>query len=448
MKHVTQKQTYNLWTAIAMIVGIVIGSGIYFKADDILNFTGGHVGLGMLVITLGSLSVTFGSLSLSELAQRNTESGGLSSYFEDYIHPSLAATLGMFAAYLYFPTVIAVVAWVAALYTFILLGMTVSLGTQVLLGMVYVVLIAAINIFSRVLGGYFQTLSTTIKIIPLIVIGLVGIFWASAQPTIPAQFETVLPRDVGWGWMAGLVPLAFAFDGWTAVTGIAPEIKDPKKNLPRAFIIGPMLILALYLLFFYGMTRILGSSFIMSTGNEAVTYAGVTIFGPWIGKLLLFIVIISVLGVVNGMLLATMRLPQAFAARNWIKSEKMAKIDLKYQLSIPAALSVTGVVLFYLIVHYVVQSQGLLPGTDISEITIVFNNFSINLLHVVVLRLFAKGEITNRLTGLVAPVIAMAGSLMIFVGSFINNPIMVGFFQLFCVVFCLVSYSIYKKNTQ
>ncbi len=429
-----------------MIVGIVIGSGIYFKADDILNFTGGDVGLGMLVIFLGSLSVTFGSLSFSELAQRTTESGGLSSYFEHYIHPGIAAALGLFAAYLYFPTVIAVVAWVAALYTFVLLGMTVSFGTQIALAMIYVVLLSVVNMFSRILGGYLQTLSTTVKIIPLLTVGLIGVFWAQTQPEIPAQLETVLPREVGWGWVAGLVPMAFAFDGWTAVAGIAPEIKDPKKNLPRAFIIGPLLILSLYLLFFYGMTRILGPSFILSTGNEAITYAGVQLFGPWIGKILLMIIIISVLGVVNGMLLATMRLPQAFAARGWIRSQKIAKIHLKYQLSIPAALTVTGVVLFYLLAHYVVQSLNLLPGTDISEITIVFNNFTLNILHLAVLRLYFKGEISNILTGLIAPIVAMLGSAMIIIGSFINNWLMVGFFQLFCVTFCLVSYAIYQKN--
>lgn len=446
MSHQSTKQTYSLLTAIAMIVGIVIGSGIYFKVDDILSFTGGSVGLGMLVIFLGSLSVTFGSLSLSELAQRNTESGGLSSYFEHYIHPGLAASLGLFAAYLYYPTVIAVVAWVAALYTFVLLEMSVSFGTQVLLAALYVVLLGGINIFSRVLGGYLQTLSTSIKIIPLLVVGCVGLFWAKGQPEIPAQFETILPSSVGWGWMAGLVPMAFAFDGWTAVAGIAPEIKNPKKNLPRAFIIGPLVILSLYLLFFYGMNRILGPSFILSTGNEAVTYVGAQLFGPWVGKLLVVIVIISVLGVVNGMLLATMRLPQAFAARGWIRSEKMAKIDLKYQLSIPAALSVTGVVLFYLLAHFIVQSLNLLPGTDISEITIVFNNFSINILHLAVLGLYAKGEIKNKLTGLVAPIVAILGSTMIVIGSFSNNWLMVGFFQLFCLAFCLVGYIIYLKN--
>lgn len=443
-----QKQTYSLWTAIAMIVGVVIGSGIYFKADDILRFTGGNVGLGMLVLALGSLSVIFGSLSLSELAQRNSKSGGLSSYFEDYVNTGLAAALGFFTAYLYFPSVIAVVAWVASIYTWIFLGLSVSLELQILLGLAYILFFSTLNIFSRRLGGYFQTLSTMIKVVPLLIIGCIGFLSKQEFPAVPAHFELIEPSSVGWGWLAGLVPLAFAFEGWTAVAGIAPEIKNPKKNLPKAYIVGPLIILGLYLLFFYGMNQILGPSFIMSTGDEAITYAGTKLFGPGIGKLFLFIVLISVLGVVNGLILATMRLPQAFADRGWIKSAKIAEIHPKYQLSVSSALSVTGVIIFYLLIHYLVQKYSLLPGSDISEITIVFNSVSLNLLHLAVLKFYRQGDIKNVLTGLVAPLVAICGSSMILIGNLLNNFGMVACFQLFCLVFCLLGYRIYKKASK
>ncbi|MET3557887.1 APA family basic amino acid/polyamine antiporter [Streptococcus rupicaprae] len=441
-----KKQAYNLGMAIAMIIGVVIGSGIYFKADDILKFTGGHVGLGILVLVLGSLSVTFGSLSLSELAQRNSGSGGLSSYFEVYVNPGLAAALGFFTAYLYFPTVIAIVAWVAGIYTCLFLGIDASLEEQVLLGALYVTCFGALNIYSRYLGGYFQTLSTMIKVIPLLLIGFLGLFNQAPLPALPATVILIEPHPVGLGWMAGLVPLAFAFEGWTAVANIAPEIKNPKKNLARAFIIGPMTILGVYLLFFYGMNKILGPTFIMSTGDEAITYAGSQLFGAGIGKLLLFVVLLSVLGVVNGLILATMRLPQAFAEKGWIESPAMAKLNLKYQLSIPAALSVIGVTLLYLLIHYLVQKWNLLPGSDISEITLVFNNVSLNLLHLAVLKLYLKGITTNKLTGLVAPVLAMVGSMMILIGSLTHHLVRVAAFQIFCLLFCSLGYWLYRKS--
>lgn len=429
-----------------MIIGIVIGSGIYFKADDILRFTGGNVWLGMLVIALGSLAITFGSLSISELAQRNSQSGGLSSYYESYVNEGLAAALGFFTAYLYFPTVIAVVSWVASIYTWVFLDKEVSLEAQIGLAILYILLIGLANIFSRLLGGYFQQLTTMVKLIPLLLVGLMGLFWAQGQPEIPAGVEAVAPSDVGWGWLAGLVPLAYAFEGWTAVTGIAPEIKNPKKNLSKAFIIGPLGILALYLLFFYGINRILGPSFIMSTGDEAITYAGVKLFGPNIGKLLNLVVLISVLGVVNGLVLTTMRLPQAYAARGWLKAPKMAELHPKYQLSFPAAFSIIGTTILYLGLHYLVTKQGWLPGSDISEVAIVFNNVTLVILHLTVLKLYRQGDIKQILTGFFAPIFAIIGALTMLFGSLMNNFYMVSFFQLLCLLFCLVGFLIWRHN--
>ena len=104
-----KEKSYGLMTTIAMIVGVVIGSGIYFKVDDILNYAGGSIGLGMLIIALGSFAIVFGSLSISELAVRHSEAGGIFYYYAHYIHPGLATALGLFTSYVYMPTVIAVI---------------------------------------------------------------------------------------------------------------------------------------------------------------------------------------------------------------------------------------------------------------------------------------------------------------------------------------------------
>lgn len=443
MKDTTIKQTYGLFTAIAMIVGIVIGSGIYFKADDILLFTGGNVWLGMLVLALGSVSIIFGSLSISNLALRSSTSGGIFSYYEQYVNEGIAATLGFFTAYLYLPTITAVVTWVAALYT---LGEAGTLETQTLLAVVYLLVLTVVNIYSRVLAGYFQSLTTMIKMVPLALIAVLGIVWSGGHPSLPQGVTEIVPHDVGWGWISGLVPLYFAYDGWTVVASIAPEIKSPKKNLPRAFMVGPVLVLSLYLFFFYGLSQILGETFIMSTGNNAINHAATYLFGDAIGRGLMVIVIISVLGVSNGLLLAAMRLPQAFAARGWIRSEAMAKINLKYQLSLPASFSVVAVSLFWLAVHYVVTKFQFLPGSDISEIAIVFNNTSLVLLYVAVLGLYRKGEIESRLTGLVSPILAILGAATLLLGSLMTNFwTVLGFFG-FCLLFCLGGYVIYRKN--
>lgn len=104
-----KKEHYGLGTAISMIMGIVIGSGIFFKVDDILIKTGGNIALGILVFILGAFCVVFGSISLSQLASRTQKKGGLISYFEEFVSIESANAIGWFQVYVYLPTLSAVV---------------------------------------------------------------------------------------------------------------------------------------------------------------------------------------------------------------------------------------------------------------------------------------------------------------------------------------------------
>ena len=146
MSNKTKRQAYSLMTAISMIIGIVIGSGIYFKADDILMFAGGNLFLALLSLIIASSSIVFGALALSELAQRTSDSGGIANYIEKFISPALGASYGFFLAYVYYPSVAAIVSWVAALYTTQVLGMTFSLEAQILLALVYLVALCLLNL--------------------------------------------------------------------------------------------------------------------------------------------------------------------------------------------------------------------------------------------------------------------------------------------------------------
>ncbi|MFK8242293.1 MULTISPECIES: APC family permease [unclassified Facklamia] len=441
-----ENKTYGLITAITMIVGIVIGSGIYFRADNVLVYAGGNVGLGMLALALGASCIIFGSLSLSELAQRTTSSGGISSYYEEFISPGIAAAIGFFQAFVYLPTVIVVVAWVAAIYTWMYMGITSTLEMQIILAAIYIILFIALNYYSRRFGGYYQSLSTIIKVIPLLIIAIIGIFWNKDLPEIPTGITVIQPKNVGFGWLAALVPLAFSYDGWTAVISIAPEIRDPKRNLAKALIMGPLFILLTYLLFFFGLNKILGASFIMSVGDDAIHYALRMLFGSKIGNFILLIIIISVLGVVNGMLLALIRLPQAFAQRKWLNSKRLATVHPKYQVSTASTLLILIVALGWLAIHYIVQKFDLLYGRDVSEIAIVFNNLAFAVLYFKVIQLYRRQTITQRFTGLISPIFAILGSLSILIGSLTTAPMYVLLFQCFCLCICFIGYWLYHQN--
>lgn len=442
-----KRQTYGLMTAVSMIVGVVIGSGIYFKADDILLFSGGNLWLALLSLVVASSGIVFGALSLSELAQRTTASGGIANYMEKFVHPALGAALGFFQAFVYLPSLAAVVCWVAAIYTGQVFGIELSLEVQIILAFAYLTGLVFMNIFSRQLAGFFQTLSTWIKVIPLIIVAGAGLFWSKGQqPTLPSGYELIPVRDVGWGWLAALVPLAFAYDGWMVVASIAPELKNSAKNLPRALFIGPSIILGLYMLYIYGLTAVLGESYVMSVGNGAVQEFLSLLVSDEVVTVFLMIIVLSVLGVANGILLGCMRLPQALAERGWLKSQQLATIHPTYQLSVASSFLVYGLTVFWLMLHYVLTETNALPGSDISEVAVVFNSTSFIILYVTILKLYKQGVISNRLTGLVAPLLAILGTVMLLVGSLLTNFWLMSAFMLVCLLSCGIGYALYRQG--
>ena len=208
------KEHYGLGTAISMIVGITIGSGIFFKVDDILIETGGQVWLGALVFVIGALCVIFGSITLSQLASRAKNNQGVISYYEEFISSKVATAFGWFQLFVYFPTITAVVSWVSGIYTLSLFGITGSLELQTLIGFVYLSFFFLLNYLSYKNGGRFQNITTIAKMIPLIGIALLGLFWKQSLPELATGIEVVEQSSVGWSWLAALAPIAFSFDGW------------------------------------------------------------------------------------------------------------------------------------------------------------------------------------------------------------------------------------------
>ena len=159
----TTKKQNGLLTCIAMIVGIVIGSGIFFKSDNILVATNGNIFLGCLTFIIAAISIIFGSLTVAELAARTDRAGGIITYAEDAYGSNVACAFGWFQLFLYYPTTIAVICYIIGMYTCMLFGLYATLLTQMIIGLGITSLLAVLNIFSKKLSGYVQTGATFIK---------------------------------------------------------------------------------------------------------------------------------------------------------------------------------------------------------------------------------------------------------------------------------------------
>lgn len=441
------KQHYGLFTALSMIVGICVGSGIFFKADDILTYTGGDVFLGVIVFLIGALCVIFGSITLTELASRTSKTGGIVGYFEEFISLSAASAFGWFQLWIYFPTITVVVAWVSGIYTTMLFGLPSTLEMQIGIGLVYLTFLFGLNYISLKSGGRFQNLTTVIKMIPLIGIGIAGLFWSTPAPEIPSGIASIGTSSVGLGWLAALAPMAFSFEGWVISTTITPEVKNAKRNMPIALTIGPLIVLAVYLAYFIGTVSIVGEEYILSTGDAAINQIGTAMLGSKGESIMLTFVLIAVLGVVNGLVLGFIRLPHALAIKNMIPmSGKIAEIDPKRELSPASATFAFVISLVWMALHYITQKTELLSGGDVSEIAIVFSYLAYAVLYLKVIQLKNDGIVQNVFLGYVAPVFAMMGSIIILIGGIFSNPTFVPFFLIFSLLVCIAGYFYYQKK--
>lgn len=414
-----KKNEYGLFTAIGMIVGVVIGSGIFFKSDNILIATNGSVSLGVLVFCIAAIGIIFGSLTISELASRNTKAGGVITYAEYSYNKSIACAFGWFHTFLYYPALISVVSWVSGIYICMLFGFDGGLEVQILIGLAIMIIIFILNVLSAKLGGLFQNASTVIKIIPLVFIAIAGLTFGN--PTSISISD--ITHMQSFGWITAIAPIAFSFDGWIVATSIGHEIKDSSKNLPKALVVAPLFILIIYLLYFVGISIYVGPETVMSLGDAHVDLAANSIFGSWGAKIILTFVVISILGTVNGLTMGLTRLPYSLSLRGMFPKYKVfSKVNEKLGMPVQSSIIAFIISVLWLGIHYLTQKFELLPNSDISEISITINYVLYILLYVKVFRMGRSGEIKGLWKGLLNTLLATIGSLIILVGS-MGNPL-------------------------
>ncbi|WP_300330868.1 APC family permease [Fusobacterium sp.] len=415
-----KEKEYGLFTAITMIVGIVIGSGIFFKSDNILVYTNGSILKGVLVFSIAAVGIIFGSLTIALLASRTTKAGGLITYVEEYVNSRIAGAFGWFQVFIYYPAILSVISWIVGVYICMLMGWKFSPEIIGVSGGVAFLIIFIINYFSALLGGAFQNFSTISKSLLIALLAIVGFIYG--DPKLITTSGSNLVDGNSMAWIGALSPIAFSYDGWVVATSISHEIKDSKKNLPIALIVGPIFVLIAYVSYFVGISILVGPEKIMELGDTHVNEAITILFGEGGAKIFLIFILISVLGTLNGFTLGFMRIPYLLAIRNMFPgSKKVSSLEKGHHIPKISAKISFVISVFYIFLNYIVQKYNLIPNSDISEIPIVASYIVYIVLYGCVINLYRKGEVKGKIMGLIVPTIAILGSLIIIIGG-LQNP--------------------------
>ena len=429
-------ERYSLFTAITMIVGICIGSGIFFKADNVLKATNGNIFLGIVLFILGAVAIIFGGLTVAELASRTNKAGGVITYSEEFVNMRYASAFGWFHTLVYYPTLTFVVSFVVGIYMSTLFGWNMGVGGWCLIGAAFTTVCFIYNTLSPKFGGLFQNISCIIKVIPLIILAVCGLIWGDPS----SGFANLAQQTHGANkWIMGISAVAFSYDGWIISTSIAHEIKDSKKNLPRALVIAPLVVLMLYLAYFIAISTYLGSATILQLGDNAVYQMASDFFGDFFSKMVLVFVIISVMGTVNGVVLGSIRLPYSIALRGSAVpySSWFSKENTKIGMPVNSAIFMYVITLIWGLIHYLTCNFGLLGNSDISEIAICASYILYLVLYWKVFQLWRKGEIKSFFRGVICPILATAGVGLVVYGSLIGGWLYVLYLGISAVIIAI-----------
>jgi len=338
----------GLFDSTMVMVGIVIGSGI-FLTTGIMAKAIPSAGLILLAWFAGGLLTLAGALTYAELGAAMPEAGGQYVYLREAYGPIAGFLFGWILFLVYMTGGIAALALAFAEYTgyffptlgtdHIILSLQVplfqstfpySLSSGQLVGAGVIVLLSLFNFIGVGLGKLIQNVFTVIKIGILTGIIILGLAIGRGTPpdlSLSPMGMNLSSILVGFG--VSLVAVAWAFDGWNNVNFVAGEIKNPKRNLPLALIIGTLGTTSLYVLVNYVYLYALPIQETVGVVRIAEKATG-ALFGTSTGALISALVIVSVFGSLNGSVLVGPRVYYAMA-RDGLFFRKVAHVHPRFR---------------------------------------------------------------------------------------------------------------------
>lgn len=336
-----ESRQLGVWSGVNMIVGMMIGGGVFSSAGPLLSYAGSPIAALITWLLAGFLAI-FGALCYSELGTLIPKSGGEQAYLEYTIGDLPSYVFSVFSCFIGKPCSIAIILIVSGEY-----AQKIVLGSasddifwfKKLAAIFFLTALTVMNIRSSKAGVLFQNISTVFKLFALILICLSGLSIPIRNKEIATKdfFDKVGTLDIGTAVFA-LYQGLWAYDGWNNLNFIASELKDPAKNLPLSIGIGLPFVIILYMLanlsYFFVLTpnEIAGSITVASQYGQAL-------FGS-VGVILMAIfVVLSTLGSANASIYTSSRLLQSAAMKKHVLfSQYLSPNDPKFDTPMMALL--------------------------------------------------------------------------------------------------------------
>ncbi len=307
------RRSLGLRDAAALVIGTVIGTGVFLKTAPMTQAVGSPLAVMVAWAVAGALSFT-GALAYAELGAMFPHAGGEYVYLREAWGRLPGFLYGWTRFWIGTPGAIAAYAVGAATFAD---GLVPIGGARVPVAIGLIAVFTALNCLTVAFGGRVQSIMTALKL--TIVLGLAVMVLGGSG----GEWSRLGGGEADWGVSAfGAATLAalWATDGWNNLPMAAGEVRDPERNVPRALVVGMLIVLGLYALvnlaFFYALPLeaiVTSNSDAYKDAPAVATRAAESVLGSAGVRVISVAFVLSALGAMNGSILTSARVPYAMA---------------------------------------------------------------------------------------------------------------------------------------
>lgn len=224
----------NSWDAAMIVIGGVIGAGIFLTPSTVARNTGS--GTEVLILwAVGGLLTLAGVLCYAELGARRPQAGGIYVYLREAFGLLPAFLFGWTMALINYPGSVAAVATMFARYLCAAIGLPLLYASPVAVGAI--VFIVGVNLFGIRAGALIQNTFTVLKLAALALLVVAGLILADGNFGLALSTDSTRPVS-SWAFAGALLPVLFSYGGFHYLNDLAGEVRDPQRTLPRALGLG------------------------------------------------------------------------------------------------------------------------------------------------------------------------------------------------------------------
>ncbi len=316
----------GLWSATAILVGATIGSGIFRVPSTVAAATGSSTA-SLALWGAGALITLCGALTMGELAAMFPHPGGTYVYLREAYGPGAAFVFGWTRLLLIQPAVLGGIAVIFGAYAQALVPLG-DIGVR-LVAAGALLLLAAANLRSVVLGAAVQNASTWAKVAALAGLSIAIFVFGDAPAADPAGGSVIGGTAGVAGLGIALIAVLWSYDGWGELLYATGEVERPQRNVPAALLIGSLVVAGVYLLvnaaFFYVLPLD-----VVADSELVAADAATRVFGPWGTAVVAALVMLSTFGALNGALMGGPRVFFAMA-RDRLFFRRIGAVHPRYE---------------------------------------------------------------------------------------------------------------------